>query len=109
MGLKMEAVGILGMDVMARGGRVLRITVHQTDAGHIELNNLLEVAEVLRGGDVASVGAYSVRSFLSSADEDGTITLDAEGSLVVDRNWTVAIGDWLSMLTQDLADAVSGT
>lgn len=93
---------MLNMDVTARDGQVLRLTVHQTNAGHVELDNLLEVSQVFRNGDPTPIGAYSVRGFLSAADDDGTLSLDLEDNLVIERQWTVAIGDWLSMLAEGL-------
>jgi hypothetical protein len=96
------------MDVLASNGEALRITVHRTGAGHVELNNLLEVAEVLRDGGLAPVGAYSVRGFLSLADDDSVTILDAESGLAIPRQWTIAVGDWLQMLAEDLTDGPDG-
>lgn len=95
----------LSMDVLARDGQVLRLTVHQTDAGHVELDNLLEVAEVLRVGSLVLVRAYSVHGFLASADDHNTVVLNAESDMVIEGDWMTTIGDWLQMLAEGLTAA----
>jgi hypothetical protein len=99
----------LSMDVVAKDGTLLRLTVHRTDAGHIELANTLEIAEH-RQGDLRPLAAYTVQSFLSAADDYGTLTLPAGvPNLKIERDWMLTAADWLQMLSEDLTDAPQAT
>jgi hypothetical protein len=98
----------LSMDVLAEGGVPLRLTVHRTDAGHVELDNLLETVERQPDGTDLPLRAYSVRSFLSSADDSGRVIIPApDRDLVIEGHWMTTAGDWLVMLSEDLSAVAS--
>lgn len=88
------------MDITAKDGTPLRLTVTVTDEGHVELRNLLEVAEC-REGYEAPLVAYTVESFLAAADDAGKLTLhDQVPDLTIERHWMVTAGDWLQQLAE---------
>jgi hypothetical protein len=96
------------MDVVAEGGTPLRLTVHRTDVGHVELDNLLETAELQVDGTDIPLRAYTVRDFLSSADDSGRVIIPAaDRDLVIEHHWTTTAGDWLVMLSEDLSAVAS--
>lgn len=96
------------MDVVAEGGTPLRLTVHRTDEGHVELENLLEAAELQADGSDLPLRAYTVRGFLSSADDSGRVILPAaDRDLVIEAHWMTTVGDWLVMLSEDLSAVAS--
>jgi hypothetical protein len=98
----------LSMDVVARDGTILCLTVHRTDAGRVELDNLLEVAE-RRAGSLHPLAAYTVKGFLAAADDRGELTLhDQVPGLAIDRPMMVTAGDWLQWLAEALTDAPDG-
>lgn len=105
MGLKFNTSGTtLSMDVVAADGTVLRLTVHRTDSGHVELDNMLEIAEHRRG-DLLPLAAYTVQGFLTAADDRGALTLhDQVPGLAIENHWMTTAGDWLQMLSEDLTD-----
>jgi hypothetical protein len=95
----------LSMDVVAKDGTVLRLTVHRTDAGHVELDNLLEVAE-RQADSLHPLAAYTVKGFLAAADDHGKLTLhDHVPELTIDRPMMVIAADWLQWLAEALADS----
>lgn len=105
MGSKINEVRTLSMDVVAMDGTVLRLTVHRTDAGHVELGNLLEITE-LREGETCPMTALSVESFLSATDSLGRLTLvDPMPPITIDRPMMVTASDWLQWLAETLTDA----
>lgn len=98
----------LSMDVLAEGGIPLRLTVHRTDAGHVELDNLLEAAELRSDGTDPPLRAYTVHGFLSSVDDSGRVILPAaDRDLVIEGHWMTTVGDWLVMLSEDLSAVAS--
>jgi hypothetical protein len=98
----------LSMDVVATDGTILRLTVHRTDAGHVELDNLLEVAE-RRADGLHPLVAYTVKGFLAAADDHGKLTLhDQVPGLTIERPMMVIAADWLQWLAEALADAPDG-
>ncbi|MFE0472677.1 hypothetical protein ACFW2V_13780 [Streptomyces sp. NPDC058947] len=105
MGLKIGKTNTpLSMDVVAVDGTVLRLTVHRTDAGHVELDSVLEVAE-RRGDSLRPLISYRVRHFLAAADDQGRLTLHTEEpGLTIDRPMMVTAGDWLQWLAETLTD-----
>lgn len=90
----------LSMDVVARDGTLLRLTVHRTCGGYVDLDNLLEISEHC-AGRLRLMVAYTVQGFLAAADDHGRLTLhDGVPSLVIERDWMTAAADWLQMLDE---------
>lgn len=94
----------LSMDVIAEDGTVLRLNVGLTPAGHVELENVLEVEEYGHLG-IRSLVTYTVEGFLAAADDRGQLTLhDQIPGLTIGRDWMTSAGDWLQMLSESLTD-----
>ena len=92
----------VSMDVMAKNGTVLRLTVTLTDAGHVELDSLLEVEEYSPGDDdFLPLTAFTVKGFLEASDDSGRLTLvDPMPPITVDRPMMIVAGDWLQTLAE---------
>lgn len=105
MGLEIDKTKTLSMDVVAVDGTILRLTVHRTDAGHVELDSLLEVAE-RRGELLRPLVSYRVRHFIAAADDRGRLNLHTQDpGLTIDRPMMAMAGDWLQWLAETLTDA----
>ncbi|MCP9209593.1 hypothetical protein [Streptomyces cucumeris] len=90
----------LSMDVVAKDGTLLRLAVARTAAGHVELDNLLEIHEH-KYGRVEPLVTYTVRGFLSAADDRGQLTLHmGTPGLTIEQHWMTVAGDWLQMLAE---------
>lgn len=98
-----EVVGpanTMAMDVVAKDGTILRLTVHRTDEGHVELDSLVEVAEHYSGG-LRPLVAYRLRSMLV----DGDLTLhDQVPGLVIEQPWLITFGNWAWLAAETLTD-----
>lgn len=92
----------LSMDVVAKDGSLLRMTVHRTDEGHVELDNLVEIAEHYHGR-LRPMVAYRLRNILA-AERDLTLH-DQDPGLTIERPWLDLFGHWVLFTAERLTDA----
>lgn len=91
----------LSMDVAAKDGSPLRMTLHRTDEGHIELDSLVEISEY-HHGRLRRMATYRLNSILA-AERDLNLH-DLDPGLTIERPWLVTFGDWVQLMTEALVD-----
>lgn len=92
----------LSMDVVAKDGTLLRLTVHRTSDGSLDSDSLLEVFEHY-WGRLRPMVTYKVQSFLDAAEDRGELTLHSRyPDLKIERGWMTTAADWLQMLDENL-------
>lgn len=98
--MKDPCTNALLMDVIAKDGTPLRLTVHPAEDGYVGLDSMVEVTEH-RHGSLRPLVSYHLRNMLV----EGDLTLhDQVPGLTIERPWLVTFGDWALLAAETQTD-----